>query len=403
MEILGFVWVASIINQPSVLQSERGTSGGELQQHVAARGPVSWFSSLAQAYGWADAGSAVGVFSSYASSTSWLLPNLGDSGFNRWDAEAEDIPFLPMLPLIADQLTSLEAQVDSSLAEGESYTVLGDAERWERWDAVAAVRLVELDQGGHDASTEPFSQQCMPTAMVPYQESPIALTAAPKQQIWVHDQFIGEVAGKVKANAIAGKLRDLIQKGVLDPQQVKPLFGSNFVAVSHGGDVLFVVDETLQAHPEMPAAAVAVQWVNNLRAAFDAPLLELVQVQMAMAGLTQTSENFYGTASWYGPGFHGRTTANGERFDENALTAAHKKLPFNTYLKVTNRMNGKSVVVRINDRGPYIGNRTIDLSKAAARCLGSIGKGVIPYEAVILEPVPQPDLQDVTLAQVIPE
>lgn len=403
MEILGFVWVASIINQPSVLQADRGTEGEKLRQHVAAEGPASWFSSLVQAYGWAYGGSAGGVSSSYASSASWLLPNLGDSGLGHWDSRAEDIPFLPMLPQIADQLTDLEAQVASPLADGAYSSTLEGAERWDRWDAVAAVRLVELDQDGHGASAAPFNQQCMPSAMVPYQESPIAMTAAPKRQIWVYDQFIGEVAGKVKANAIAGKLRDLIQEEVLDPQQVKPLFGSNFVAVSHNSDVLFVVDETLQTHPEMPAAAVAVQWVNNLRAAFDAPLLDLVQVQMAMAGLAQTSSKLYGTASWYGPGFHGRTTANGERFDENALTAAHKKLPFNTYLKVTNRMNGKSVVVRINDRGPYIGNRTIDLSKAAARCLGSIGKGVVPYEAVILEPVPQPDLQDVTLAQVEPK
>lgn len=72
-----------------------------------------------------------------------------------------------------------------------------------------------------------------------------------------------------------------------------------------------------------------------------------------------------GMASWYGPGFQGRKTANGERFDTNELTAAHKTLPFNTLLKVTNLDNGVSTVVRINDRGPFIKGRIIDLSKAA--------------------------------------
>ena len=70
-------------------------------------------------------------------------------------------------------------------------------------------------------------------------------------------------------------------------------------------------------------------------------------------------------ASWYGPGFHKRLTANGERYNMYALTAAHKELPFGSVVKVTNLENNKSVIVRINDRGPYIGGRGIDLSKAA--------------------------------------
>src|SRR5438045_7556393 len=77
-----------------------------------------------------------------------------------------------------------------------------------------------------------------------------------------------------------------------------------------------------------------------------------------------------GTASWYGPGFHGKRTANGERFNTHALTAAHKTLPFGTQLRVTNERTGKSVVVRINDRGPYAHSRVIDLSKAAADAVG---------------------------------
>ena len=70
-------------------------------------------------------------------------------------------------------------------------------------------------------------------------------------------------------------------------------------------------------------------------------------------------------ASWYGPGFHKRLTANGERYNMYALTAAHKELPFGSVIKVTNLDNNKSVIVKINDRGPYVGGRGIDLSKAA--------------------------------------
>jgi rare lipoprotein A len=80
-----------------------------------------------------------------------------------------------------------------------------------------------------------------------------------------------------------------------------------------------------------------------------------------------------GVASWYGPGFNGRTTANGERFNTHALTAAHRTLPFGTKVRVTNKSNGRSVVVRINDRGPYVGGRVIDLSNASARALGMSG------------------------------
>lgn len=83
------------------------------------------------------------------------------------------------------------------------------------------------------------------------------------------------------------------------------------------------------------------------------------------------------TASWYGPRFHGKTTANGEQYNQMALTAAHKYLPFGTILQVTNLKNGKSVVVRINDRGPYIDGRDLDLSKGTALALGMIGRGVI--------------------------
>ena len=87
-----------------------------------------------------------------------------------------------------------------------------------------------------------------------------------------------------------------------------------------------------------------------------------------------------GVASWYGPDFHGKATANGEIYNMNDLTAAHRTLPFNTVVKVDNLDNGRSVVVRINDRGPYVGDRVIDLSRRAARDIDMIDTGTANVE-----------------------
>jgi rare lipoprotein A len=91
-----------------------------------------------------------------------------------------------------------------------------------------------------------------------------------------------------------------------------------------------------------------------------------------------------GNASWYGPGFDGRLTANGETYDQQEMTAAHPDLEFGTKVKVTNLQNGRSVIVRINDRGPFIRDRIIDLSAAAARSLNMLSSGVAPVRLTIL-------------------
>lgn len=93
-----------------------------------------------------------------------------------------------------------------------------------------------------------------------------------------------------------------------------------------------------------------------------------------------------GEASWYGPGFDGRLTSSRDRFNKNALTAAHRTLPFNTILEVINTENDKSVEVRINDRGPYHRNRIIDLSMAAAEEIDMIDSGTAEVELVLVEP-----------------
>lgn len=91
-----------------------------------------------------------------------------------------------------------------------------------------------------------------------------------------------------------------------------------------------------------------------------------------------------GTASWYGPGFNGKPTASGEKFNQSAMTAAHKTYPFGTVVRVTNLSNGRSVQVRINDRGPFVKNRIIDLSQGAAKKIDMIQAGTVPVRLDIL-------------------
>jgi rare lipoprotein A len=92
-----------------------------------------------------------------------------------------------------------------------------------------------------------------------------------------------------------------------------------------------------------------------------------------------------GQASWYGPGFYGNRTANGEVFRPGTLTAAHRTLPFGTKVRVTNLGNGRSAIVRINDRGPFHGNRVIDLAHGAATNLGLISSGVANVKLEVLQ------------------
>lgn len=102
-----------------------------------------------------------------------------------------------------------------------------------------------------------------------------------------------------------------------------------------------------------------------------------------------------GIASWYGPGFAGRKTACGERYEPSGMTAAHRTLPFGTAVKVTNLDNDRSIVVRINDRGPYVHRRLIDLSQGAAKKLGVIGTGTARVKVVALHVMlPKDALED---------
>ena len=91
-----------------------------------------------------------------------------------------------------------------------------------------------------------------------------------------------------------------------------------------------------------------------------------------------------GKASWYGPGLHGRTTASGERFNMNAYSAAHRTFAFGTKLCIENLRNGRGITVRVNDRGPFVRGRVVDVSRRAAQSLGMIRSGTVPVRVRVV-------------------
>ncbi len=150
-------------------------------------------------------------------------------------------------------------------------------------------------------------------------------------------------------------------------------------------DLIELDSRTVLADTTEDAAEDALQVTNRLRRLLgDAEPVSEIEglpepepvVEVAPAQSVAIVSSNVGGASWYGPGFHGRLSANGETFNQYALTAAHRTLPFGTNVLVTNLYNGRQVTVRINDRGPYAGDRIIDLSQGAAEVIGLIDSGV---------------------------
>jgi rare lipoprotein A len=148
-----------------------------------------------------------------------------------------------------------------------------------------------------------------------------------------------------------------------------------------------VYGETREEHEDMPELQAC---KRSLPSALPV-LASLVSLSLGLTAISsvrahQAPPAFaqIGTASWYGPRFHGKKTANGEAFNQNKLTAAHRTLPLGTRVEVTNVTNGKSVEVKITDRGPYVNGRVIDLSRAAAIRLGMKDAGLARVQIVAL-------------------
>ncbi|MGJ3247290.1 MAG: septal ring lytic transglycosylase RlpA family protein [Elainellaceae cyanobacterium] len=193
-----------------------------------------------------------------------------------------------------------------------------------------------------------------------------------------------------RATSVAARLNQLHRDNV-DAESVEVRWDADrerFVISIDDNDLVEINAQTILPDSTNDSAEDALQATNRLRRQLgDAdPLshIEGVPSRPQQISLGPIQFSISGMASWYGPGFNGRRSASGEVFNQNALTAAHRSLPFGTMVEVTNRNNGLSVVVRINDRGPFSGGRVIDLSAGAARAIGMIQTGVAPVTINVL-------------------
>ncbi|MGC9528637.1 MAG: septal ring lytic transglycosylase RlpA family protein [Limnospira sp.] len=197
----------------------------------------------------------------------------------------------------------------------------------------------------------------------------------------------------VRASAVAAQINRLSRNNVdADTIRVRWDGDKEHYVIEVGEEQLVAIDsDTILPDTTRNPAEDALQATNRLRRQMgNAKPLNTIegkpQPEIIETATRAISDRVQGWASWYGPGFHGNLTANGERYNQYAMTAAHRHLPFGTEVRVTNMDNGRSVVVRINDRGPFIGGRIIDLSAGAAEVLGMISSGVAPVQVEILAP-----------------
>jgi rare lipoprotein A len=200
-----------------------------------------------------------------------------------------------------------------------------------------------------------------------------------------------------RASAIAARLNQLGAEG-LDATKLAVRWEAKakVYRIELDGKALVDIDDrTFLADTTKDLERDALQATNRLRRLLGAaaPLAEVANrpdrsqqpIEIASASVGNVRQQITGWASWYGPGFHGNRSASGEVFNQNAMTAAHRSLRFGTRVRVTNLSNNRSVVVRVNDRGPYAGDRIMDLSAGAAGAIGLIDSGVGKIRMDVLE------------------
>lgn len=196
-----------------------------------------------------------------------------------------------------------------------------------------------------------------------------------------------------RASSLAARLNQLNRNNI-DPNSITVKWekGDRYIIQANGEDLVSINAQNILPDTTSNFSRDALQVTNRLRRLLgNAPPLEAVagqpqpEPEAPVLSLGPLQVRLSGWASWYGPGFDGNLSASGERFNQNALTAAHRHLPFGTLVMVRNLDNGRSVVVRINDRGPYVGDRLIDLSAGAANVLGMMSSGVARVEIQVIE------------------
>jgi rare lipoprotein A len=192
-----------------------------------------------------------------------------------------------------------------------------------------------------------------------------------------------------RATAIAARINQLQRNGI-DAEQIKARWSEErqrYIIYADEQELVEMNSDTLLPESTGDPAEDTLQATNRLRRQLgNAPPLSEIPGKPRPKPKSGVSVlmRLEGWASWYGPGFHGNRSASGEIYNQYALTAAHRNLPFGTRVRVTNLNNGRVVVVRINDRGPYLHNRIIDLSVESARLLGMLQTGVAPVQLEVL-------------------
>lgn len=252
--------------------------------------------------------------------------------------------------------------------------------------------LMVLFLGGSTVHTQ--GRQELPTVTAPaemsLQSSPVALRWGEDQdgelpEVLVNNCVVlrirtaaGGYSPWQRGQIVAARLQAVLAAGV-DPNSILPGFENKEAVVRAGTTLLVTADQGSVKANQTPAPYLALAWANNIRTSLG---VEPLAIEQAFSRGRSVSAR----ASWYGSRFHGRRTASGEIYDQDIFTAAHPTLPFGTLVLVTNPVSGRSALVRINDRGPFIKGRNIDLSRAAARAIGMEQAGVADVELTVVGP-----------------
>ena len=227
------------------------------------------------------------------------------------------------------------------------------------------------------------------------EEPKFAVVYLDNKEIGRYMESIGAFTPEARAKTLVYRLETFI-KQKNNPNTILPGIDKGPAVGRANGSVLFTVDSKTAAFKKTTAFELSVEWVNNIRTSLGIQKFVRNPNLIASRGVSpgfsrhvvlSNSPLFSkdglsgflrqtGLASWYGAAFHGRRAADGSRFNMHAFTAAHKTLPLGSIVRVTNLRNGKSCIVKITDRGPFVPGRVIDLSSAAAKEIGMLSSGI---------------------------
>lgn len=275
---------------------------------------------------------------------------------------------IPVLTFVGSSSAESSSVKEGTLSQGESQQVESVTRNPMARATAVAAKLNQLKRENLDAS-----------------QITVAYAGGNKVSSSSEETLQVQASASNQKTAIPAKINRDMPDGTLRDRYIIKINGEKLVEIS---------DNTRLSDTTNNLAEDALQATNRLRRLMgNAPPLTDIPgrptpqsepAQVAFAPIPTVKAVLRGLASWYGPGFHGNRSASGERFNQNALTAAHRSLPFGTMVRVTNLRNGLSVVVRINDRGPFSRGRIIDLSAAAARVIGLTSSGVASVTVEVL-------------------